>query len=139
MDVSMVDIGVDIGFVPQRPTLLQSIKNFDTAGIINAIKAMNFNWIQMGVFFAIGALSGYLFSKYFKTVFVWTICGLGFVAALEYAGLIAIDWNAVQGLIGVAPTENVDTLVQSWLMWAQVNMSLLVCGVIGFILGYKAA
>lgn len=130
---------IAIGLVPQRPTLVQSIKNFDTNGIINALKDMNFNWVQMGVFFAIGALSGYIFKKYFKTVFVWTVCGLGLIAALEYAGLIGIDWNAVQGLIGVAPTQNVDTVLQSWLVWSQVNMSLLVCGVIGFILGYKAA
>jgi uncharacterized membrane protein (Fun14 family) len=130
---------IDIAFVPQRPTLVQSIKNVDTNGIINAIKDMNFNWVQMGVFFAIGSLSGYLFKKYFRTFFVWIICGLGLVAALEYAGLIAIDWNAVQGLIGVAPAHNVDTVVQSWLVWSQVNMSLLVCGIVGFIFGYKAA
>ena len=135
MDVNMVDIS----FVPQKPTLVQSIKKLDFNGVIDAVKDMNFNWMQMGVFFSIGCLSGYLFKKYFKTFFVWTICGLGFVAALEYAGLVTIDWNAVQGLIGVAPTENVDTLLQSWLIWAQVNMSLLVCGIIGFFLGYKAA
>ena len=129
---------VDVTFAPQ-PTLFQNVKDFNVTGILNSLRGMNFNWIQMGVFFSIGGLSGFLFKKYFKTVFVWSICGLGLVAALEYAGLISIDWGTVQGLIGVAPTQDFDNVIQSWFAWSQVNMSLIVCGTIGFIFGYKAA
>lgn len=123
----------------EKPTLLENIKNLDMAGVLNSIKEMNYNWMQMGIFFVIGGLTGFLFKKYFKTLFLWTICGIGLVAALEYAGFIAIDWNAIQNLIGVAPAQTFDSVFHSWLGWAQVNMSLIVCGVIGFMIGHKVA
>ncbi len=126
-------------FSQPKPTLFQNIRNLNFSGMIDSIKEMNFNWMQMGIFFVIGVLTGFLFKKYFKTLFVWTLCGAGLIAALEYAGFIAIDWNAVQGFIGIAPSQDFDTVFHSWLAWSQVNMSLLVCWVVGFMVGHKAA
>ncbi len=123
----------------EQTTLVQNIKNFDINGVWRSISQMNLNWMQMGIFFIIGALSGFLFKKYFKTLFLWTICGVGLVAALEYGGFIAIDWHAVQSVVGVAPSQSFDSVFHSWLAWAQVNMSLLACAVLGFMLGHKLA
>lgn len=120
-----------------KPTLMDHIRNFNIKGIWEYIKSLNYNWMQLGLVFLIGGLTGFLCRKYFKSVFIWVICGLGLIAALDLAGLIAVDWNVLQQLVGVTPGQSFDTVLQPWIACMKVNLSLVVAGFAGFIIGLK--
>lgn len=125
------------GLEPQQPTLMENIKNMDFKGILENFKSMQINWIEVGMFGAIGLLSGFLFKKYFQLFLVCTILGVGLIAGLDHFGMININWNNVQGIVGHAPGQNFDTIFQSLLAWMKMNALLVASFGVGFFAGFK--
>lgn len=125
------------GLQPVKPTLMESVKNLDAQGIVTYVRSMQVNWMEIGMFGAMGLLSGFLFRKYFQLFVVCTILGVGLIAGLDYFGMIHIDWNAVNGVVGTAPTQNVDNIFQSAMAWTKVNIALVASFGVGFISGFK--
>ena len=124
-------------FTQTKPTMMQQIKKFNVSTVKNYFAAMNLNFMELGMFAAIGLLTGFLFKKYFQMFMVTIILGVGLIAGLDHFGMIHIDWNAVSSLMGNAPSHNVDTLVQSALGWAKMNKILVSCFGVGFVFGFK--
>ncbi len=125
------------GLEPQQPTLMENIKNLDFQGVVDNFKAMHINWVEVGMFGAIGLLSGFLFKKYFQLFLVCTILGVGLIAGLDHFGMININWQNVQGVVGHTPAQNVDTIFHSMLAWVKINASLVASFGVGFITGFK--
>jgi len=126
------------GIMPQQPTLMENIKNMNFQGIVNNFKEMHINWVEVGMFGAIGLLSGFLFKKYFQMFVISVILGLGLIAGLDHFGMIHIDWNNVHGIVGGnAPGQNVDTLFHGMLGWMKTNITLVASFGIGFFAGFK--
>jgi uncharacterized membrane protein (Fun14 family) len=125
------------GLRPVRPTLMESVKNLDAQGVVTYFRTMQVNWMEVGMFGAMGLLSGFLFRKYFQLFVVCTILGVGLIAGLDYFGMIHIDWNAVNGMVGTTPTQNVDNIFQSAMAWMKVNVALITSFAVGFIAGFK--
>lgn len=125
------------GLPPAKPTLMEHIKNLDAQGIITYFRGLSINWTEVGMFGAMGLLSGFLFRKYFQMFMVCTILGVGLIAGLDYLGMIHIDWNAVNGMVGTAPTQNVDNIFQSAMAWVKVNVILVASFGTGFVAGFK--
>lgn len=125
------------GLEPQQPTLMENIKNLNFKGILDNFKSMHINWLEVGMFGAIGLLSGFLFKKYFQLFLVCVILGGGLIAGLDHFGMININWHNVQGMVGNAPAQNFDTLFHSFLAWMKANMLLVGSFSIGFFAGFK--
>ena len=89
------------------------------------------------MFGAMGMLSGFLFKKYFQMFLVCTILGVGLIAGLDHFGMIHINWNTVQGMVGQAPAQNVDTIFHNMLSWMQMNVVLVISFSAGFFAGFK--
>lgn len=125
------------GLVSRQPTLMENIKNMDLQGVIDNFKSMQVNWVEVSMFGGIGVLSGFLFKKYFQLFLVCTILGLGLIAGLDHFGMININWNNVQGVVGHAPGQNFDTIFQSLLAWMKMNVLLVASFGVGFLAGFK--
>lgn len=124
-------------FQPEPKTLWESVRTLDFQGVVDYFKNLNINWMELGMFAAMGVLTGFLFRKYFQMFMVCSILGIGLIAGLDYFGMIHIDWNAVNSMFGTAPTQNVDNLFQSAVAWIEVNVTLVTSFAVGFILGLK--
>lgn len=120
-----------------QPGLMELIKNLDAQGIVSYFKALNINWIELGMFGAMGALSGFLFKKYFQMFVIGSILGVGLIAGLDYLGIVHVDWNSISSMVGTNPAQNVDNLFQSAIAWMKVNVMLVVSFGAGFLAGFK--
>lgn len=125
------------GLGSPQPNLIDLIKNLDAQGIVSYFKALNINWIELGMFGAMGALSGFLFKKYFQMFVIGSVLGIGLIAGLDYLGIIHVDWNALSSMVGTDPAQNVDNLFQSVVAWMKVNVILVVSFGVGFLAGFK--
>lgn len=121
-----------------QPSLMELVKNLDAQGIVSYFKALNINWIELGMFGAMGALSGFLFKKYFQMFVIGSILGIGLIAGLDYLGMIHVDWNSISSIVGTNPAQNVDNLFQSAIAWMKVNVILVISFGAGFLAGFKA-
>jgi uncharacterized membrane protein (Fun14 family) len=120
-----------------KNSFMDTLRNFNFKSVLNTLKLMNINWVEVGTFFAGGILAGFLFRRYFKDVVTWLLIILVIVVLLDYAGIIAIRWDTVQGVVGTSPTETLDALFQSALVWIKRNVPLVISLVIGFTVGIK--
>lgn len=92
---------------------------------------------ELGVFLGIGFLIGFFIKKFGRPViivFAFMIVGL---IVLQYGGVIIIDWVKVKGFLGIAPTEQLNEVAQSWYSWAKSHLIVVVGSVVGFLLGYS--
>lgn len=125
------------GLGAPQPTLMQNIKNMNFQGIVNNFTSMQINWIEVGMFGAMGVLSGFLFKKYFQMFLVCTVLGVGLIAGLDHFGMININWNNVHGMVGQVPGQNIDTVFHGMFAWIKMNMVLVGSFGIGFFAGFK--
>ena len=125
------------GSESMQPSLMELIKNLDAQGIVSYFKALNVNWVELGMFGAMGALSGFLFKKYFQMFVIGSVLGIGLIAGLDYLGMIHVDWNALSAMVGTNPAQNVDNLFQSTIAWMKVNVIFVVSFGAGFLAGFK--
>lgn len=131
MNTETVPVAVQGSFIDQ-------IKNFDTQAIWQTIKSYKIDWIQLGASFGIGVLAGYLCKKYLKTFLMVLAIGVVIVATLDYLHLVHIDWDHLQNMIGIAPTqESLNNLFQLGLAWIKSNVQAVVSFSVGFTIGYK--
>lgn len=121
----------------QKPTFMENLKSFNVQGMMQNIQDMQVNWADLGMFAVAGALSGFLFKKYFHMFVVCVILGFGLIAGLDYFGLVHIDWTAFNSLFGVTQTHTVDAVAQSALVWVKNNLILVVGFFAGFSVGFK--
>lgn len=64
--------------------------------------------------------------------------GVVIVATLDYVHLVHIDWDHLQNMIGIAPTqESLNNLFQLSLAWIKSNIQVTVSFAVGFTIGYK--
>ncbi len=120
-----------------QPSLMELVKNLDAQGIVSYFKALNVNWVELGMFGAMGALSGFLFKKYFQMFVIGSVLGIGLIAGLDYLGIVHVDWNSISSMVGTNPAQNVDNLFQSTVAWMKVNVILVVSFGAGFLAGFK--
>jgi len=120
-----------------QSSLVDCIKNFDFKGVSEHLKKLNFNFVEMTTFFAVGVLAGFLCKRYFKSALVWALVGLVTVVALDYIGIVAIQWDTIQSAVGTSPADTFDMLFQQAVSWAKENVPVVISFIIGFTIGLK--
>ena len=122
---------------PPKDSVLECIKNFDVRGVMDHVKGLNFNLIEITTFFAVGILAGFLCKRYFKSALVWALMAVVIVVVLDYIGMIAIQWDTIQGVVGTSPAETFDRLFEQSVVWARDNVPTVISFIIGFAAGIK--
>ena len=127
-----------VGFNQHGPSLMDNLKNLNFRGVLDNINAYHFNWAHMGLFAAIGFFSGLLCKKYLKMFLISLFVGALLIGALEYFFHI-IHWDALNNLIGNDPAQAVTNFMHGIVAYAQQNVSLMICLIIGFFIGYQVS
>ncbi len=122
---------------PQKDSVFDCLRNFDFRGIMNYVKGLHFNVVEMTTFFAVGVLTGFLCKRYFKSALVWLLMSMVIVIVLDYVGVIAIQWDTIQGVVGTSPAQTLDTLFEQSIVWARDNVSVIISFIVGFVAGIK--
>jgi len=129
---------VHVEEIPAKQGFLDHIKNFDVSEILKSLKAYPFNWVEIGTCVGIGVLSGFLFKKYFKTFVLTLLFGVIVIAMLDRLHLVHIDWDHVQSVVGVKPTQEAfHNLFQAGYAWVRLNLQAVISFGSGFVVGYK--
>ncbi len=122
---------------PQQDSLLECMKKFDVRGVMDHLRELNCNLMEIVTFFAIGMLTGFLCKRYFKSALLWTFIGVVTVVILDYFGIVMIQWDVIQSAVGTSPTEAFDTLFQQAAVWVRDNVPVVISFVIGFTVGVR--
>lgn len=129
---------VDVASIPPKPTLLDQVKNLNFEGALETLKSYPFDWVEIGSCAGIGLLSGFLFRKYFRTFLMTLLFGVLIIAVLDRLTLVHIDWDHVQNMIGIQPTQEAfQNLFQAGYAWVRINVQAVSSFTVGFIVGYK--
>lgn len=133
--IIMVDVAAQ---VPAKPTLLDHLKKLNFEGMLDAIKGYPFDWVEIGSCMGIGVLAGFLFRKYFRTFLMTLLLGVLIIAVLDRLTLLHIDWDHVQNMIGIQPTQEAfQNLFQAAYAWIKLNIQAVSSFTVGFLVGYK--
>jgi uncharacterized membrane protein (Fun14 family) len=95
--------------------------------------------IKMGTYAVVGFLLGFFFKKYGRSLII-VVCTFAILLyALSYMSVITFHWDQARTIIGLTPQDSFETLLQGLWEYVQKQVALVVCLLIGFIIGYKAA
>lgn len=120
------------------PSLWESLKSFDVKGVVRAVSAYPFDWIEISASGALGVLSGFLLKRYFKIFMTTLLIGVFVITALDYFEFVRIEWDKIFATIGIEPSsKNFDTIYHVALAWIQVNIQGFISFCLGFFLGMK--
>lgn len=121
--------------------VLDSAKEYlNPQGIMDKLHLSRQKIFELGIYFGIGFLLGFLIKKYAKFLFAVAATVVAIVALQQFDVVtVVINWDRVQELFGIQyPNLDTDIFTMYW-EWIKVNMGLVLSLSIGFILGYKAA
>ena len=122
---------------PSKDSVLECIKNFDVRGVIDHVKGLNINLIEITTFLCVGILACFLCKRYFKSALIWALMAVVIVIVLDYIGMVAIQWDTIKGVVGASPAQAFDRLFQQSVLWARDNVPALISFIIGFTAGIK--
>ncbi len=80
---------------------------------------------------------GFLFKKYLRLMVYFAILCFGVLWLLQSFDLIVIDWTKIEQVLHWASNGTVSELWQNYLVLIKKHVVVLVCGVLGFIFGYR--
>lgn len=96
--------------------------------------------IELGMYFGIGFLLGFLVKKYSKFLFAAAVTLASLVVLQQFEIItLAVNWDRVQDVFGIqTPTLEADLFTLYW-EWIKVNVTLVLSLSLGFIIGLKVA
>lgn len=120
-----------------KSSFLENVKNFDLGAIVQNIKDMNFNWIEMATFMVAGIVIGFICNRYCKSILFSLFIIVAAIIIFEYFGFITIKWECIQSMLGSSPMQTVDAFCRSAYIILRSNISLMISFVVGFLIGIK--
>jgi len=92
---------------------------------------------KVAFWFGAGFVGGFLFKKYFRFFLFSLLMAVVLMAWLEFNGAISIDWDAVNALVGIDNTKEIEDVFTIVIEWIRLNVAWVISGTIGFWLGYR--
>ncbi len=103
----------------------------------NQLNLSNSSMTELGIALGIGFVVGFFLKKMGRPVIILLlVMALGLIA-LQYAGVITIDWLKIRTVFGMTATEQLNEIAQSWYAWGKVHLMMVISGVVGFLIGYN--
>ena len=93
--------------------------------------------IEIFAFLGVGFIVGYFLKKYFKYVLLSLVVIIVAAFILDYSSIIHIDWVRIREILGIAPTDTIDSIFNVAIDWVKANIFVTVAAIVGFLLGYK--
>ncbi|MBM3886356.1 hypothetical protein FJ364_00345 [Candidatus Dependentiae bacterium] len=93
--------------------------------------------VHAALYFLLAFGVGFLLKKYCRYVLSGVVIALIMIKLLDYNQLISIDWAAIKALTGVGSAADLNTLVNTSIVWIKGNIFLFGASVIGVLLGYR--
>ncbi|MCB9493225.1 MAG: FUN14 domain-containing protein [Epsilonproteobacteria bacterium] len=125
----------------QTTTFIDQIKNFfqdfDLKQWAQDMGGSSAQAIEAAFYFGLSFATGFLFKKYFKSIFICLIVSIFLIKGMEYSGLLTVDWTALQANLGITSADNVNAMINNAFEWIKNNLLLFCSASIGFLLGYK--
>jgi len=126
--------------VPVKMGLLDKIKeSFNPEAISKKFNLNRSTLMEMGVYLGVGFVSGFLFKKFSKYVFVFAL-GVAGIFVLQQLGVVSIvvDWNKMHELFGIRSVTMPDASIFGvYWNWIKVNAKLVLSFSGGFLVGLK--
>lgn len=132
---------IDITSTPQREGLIDTIKDFfNPTKLVDKLDLTKPKMIAMGVYFCIGLAFGFLIKKYANFLIAAAIT-IGCIVLLSYVGFVdvAVHTDRIQALFGIQVPSIQGSLSYHLWEWVKQNVSVVVCFVVGFLIGMKVA
>ena len=132
---------IDITSTPQKEGLIDSIKDFlNPTKLVEKLDLTKPKMIAMGVYFCVGLALGFLAKKYANFLIAAAIT-IGCVVALHYAGFldIAVHTERIDALFGIHMPSIQGTFSYHLWEWVKQNVAVVVCIIVGFLIGMKVA
>lgn len=95
--------------------------------------------IKMGSYALVGFLLGFFLKKYGRGLIISLSIFAVLLYALSYISVVTVHWDQARELIGFTAHDSVDSILQTIWAYLQKQVLLVVCALVGFIAGYKAA
>lgn len=95
--------------------------------------------IKIGSYATVGFLIGFFFKKYGRSLLIVVGVFALFLYALSYLSVVTIHWEQARHLVGLAPQDSFETLLQAVWDAVQRQVASAVSLLIGFVIGYKVA
>ena len=93
--------------------------------------------IEIFAFLGVGFIVGYFLKKYFKYVLLSLVVIIVAAFILDYSSIIHIDWIKIRQILGIAPTDTIDSVFNVAIDWIKANILVTIASIVGFLLGYK--
>lgn len=132
---------VDITSTPQQEGLIDTVKDFfNPTKLVDKLDLTKPKMIAMGVYFCIGLTLGFLAKKYANFLIAAAIT-IGCVVLLHYVGFldVTVHTDRIQALFGIKIPSIQGTLTYHLWEWVKQNVTVVVCFVVGFLIGMKVA
>lgn len=124
--------------VAQAKTFADKVKDFfQLDKLAESLDLSTPKLIKMGAYAAVGFLLGFFLKKYGRSLFIVLTVFAALLYVLSYSDVITINWDQARDVIGLAPTETFDSILQTAWQYIQQQALLVICGLVGFIIGYK--
>lgn len=132
---------IDITSTPQQAGVIDTVKEFfNPTKLVEKLDLNKTKMIAMGVYFCIGLAFGFLVKKYANFLIAAAIT-VGCIALLHYVGFInvAVHTDRIQALFGIQIPSIQGSLSYHLWEWVKQNVSVVVCFVVGCLIGMKVA
>lgn len=132
---------IDITSTPQQEGLIDTVKDFfNPTKLVEKLDLTKPKMIAMGVYFCVGLALGFLVKKYANFLVAAAIT-IGCVVLLHYVGFldVAVHTDRIQALFGIQIPAIQGSLSYHLWEWVKQNVPVVVCFVVGFLIGMKVA
>ncbi len=109
----------------------------DIKQFISSISFSSTFFILILKYLVIGFVSGFLIKTFGRYVFFVAVIGFSSIWLLDMAGLVSVNYLAIQSFFGISSQEAVAGQVNEIFQWIKDNISLFVAFSLGFYLAWE--
>ena len=97
------------------------------------------NVMQTLIYASAGFFIGFFLSKYFRSFLTGVVLCAVILGALHYLHIVTFDMQQLRSVLGVGANSSLEQHVTQLLDWAKAHPLFAGSGILGFLIGYKAA
>lgn len=119
--------------IPAQPVTWWESLQHSIEGALTKLNLSSHDIVHIISFVIGGAVVGFLFKKYLKYLFIFTLIFVLLLIMLDRTGWVAVNWS----MTGIDPQVTVQQSLQNMFTMVRDNMVLSVSAFVGFIIGYS--
>jgi uncharacterized membrane protein (Fun14 family) len=104
------------------------------------VKSLDLSTMKVAELFAyagVGFFLGFLLKKHFRILVIFLVSVTVLLWVLAQFDVVIFNWNQVQQLANVRPTDTLNTILTNYVNLAKAHWMPLLGGVLGLLFGYR--